>query len=280
MIGALIAAGVGAGMSFYQAAQQRKLIDEANASAEKYMTEARKQLDVNYYDQLSINKSPYEAEREALMATGATAIQAGREMGRDITGVVGRVQMAQQQGQQDITNRMIQEQQQLERLQAEEDSRLAKAKANLDLGEVAGAQRAAADAEAIRNSQIQSGVGAIAQAGLGYLSDQPLYKRNDSFQTPLPTMDMKSTPTSISPYQSPYSATPMIQTPTSIQSPALDYTLQRSSQGNFNLQNMQMMQTPFGVPSYQSPINYKPVQPMQFDPLGFLSAGGGIRTTY
>jgi len=72
---------------------------------------------------------------------------------------------------------MIQEQQQLERLQAEEDSRLAKAKANLDLGEVAGAQRAAADAEAIRNAQIQSGVGAIAQAGLGYMADQPLYKR-------------------------------------------------------------------------------------------------------
>jgi hypothetical protein len=207
MIGALITAGVGAGMSFYQAAQQRKLIDEANASAEKYMAEARKQLDVNYYDQLSINKSPYEAEREALMATGATAIQAGREMGRDITGVVGRVQMAQQQGQQDITNRMIQEQQQLDRLQAEEDSRLAKAKANLDLGEVAGAQRAAADAEAIRNAQIQSGVGAIAQAGLGYMADQPLYKRNDSFQTPLPTMQMQQTPTSIQSNQFSYPPT-------------------------------------------------------------------------
>jgi len=98
-----IAAGVGMAAtaatttgSFIQAGKQRRLQQQAEADAAKAMADARKKLDVNYYESLAIQKEPYELEREALIAAGAQAIEAGRESERGAAAVAGRVQMAQQ----------------------------------------------------------------------------------------------------------------------------------------------------------------------------------------
>ena len=50
-----VAAG-GTTASFIQAGKQRKLKEQAQADAEKAMAEARKKLEVNYYDQLAVQK--------------------------------------------------------------------------------------------------------------------------------------------------------------------------------------------------------------------------------
>jgi vacuolar-type H+-ATPase subunit H len=145
-----IAAGVGlaatagtTGMSFAQARKQRRLQQDAEDKAAQMMSEARKKLEVNYYDQLAIQKEPYELEREALISAGAQAIEAGKESERGAAAVAGRVQMAQQQGQRDIAAAMGQEMLGLEKLSAQEESRLRDVGIQLDLGEVEGAQMAA-----------------------------------------------------------------------------------------------------------------------------------------
>ena len=70
------AALTSAGMSFAQANKQKTAMRNAEADADKAMKAAREKLNVNFYDVLSIQKEPYELEREALLASGAQAIQA------------------------------------------------------------------------------------------------------------------------------------------------------------------------------------------------------------
>jgi hypothetical protein len=179
-----IAAGVGlattaatTGMSFAQARKQRKLQQQAEDKASEMMAEARKKLEVNFYDQLAIQKEPYELEREALIAAGAQAIEAGKESERGAAAVAGRVQMAQQQGQREIATAMGQEMMGLEKLSAQEDARLRDSLVQLDLDEIEGAQLAAAQAAEAKNIATQQGIqGVISLVGQG-ASLVPLYQK-------------------------------------------------------------------------------------------------------
>ena len=58
-ITSLAATGATTGMSFAQARKQRRLQQQAEDKASQMMSEARKKLEVNYYDQLAIQKEPY-----------------------------------------------------------------------------------------------------------------------------------------------------------------------------------------------------------------------------
>jgi hypothetical protein len=168
-----IAAGVGlaatagtTAMSFTQASKQKKIQRQAEQDAKQFMADARKKLEVNFYEQLGIQKEPYELEREALLAAGAQAIQAGVESERGAAATAGRIQMAQQEGQRKIASAMGQEMLGLEKLTVAEESRLRDAGVNLDLGEVAGAQLAARDAQKLAAQATQQGMqGVTALAG-------------------------------------------------------------------------------------------------------------------
>jgi len=185
-----IAAGIGlaataatTGMSFAQAGKQRKLQRSAEADAAEAMAAARKKLDVNFYEQLAIQKEPYELEREALLTQGAGVLQAGVEgEQRGAAATAGRVMMAQQAGQAQVRSAMGQELAGLEKLTAEEESRLRDAGVKLDLKEVEGAQLAARDAQqaaALATKQGMEGVTGMA----GQLAAMaPLYGQNASAQ--------------------------------------------------------------------------------------------------
>jgi hypothetical protein len=180
-----IAAGIGlaatattTGMSFAQARRQRRLQRDAEDKAAEMMSEARKKLEVNYYDQLAIQKEPYELEREALISAGAQAIAAGTESERGAAATAGRIQMAQQQGQRDIAAAMGQEMLGLEKLSAQEESRLRDVGVQLDLAEVEGAQMAAAQAAEAGNIATQQGVQGIVNMGPQVAAMAPLYARD------------------------------------------------------------------------------------------------------
>jgi hypothetical protein len=177
-IGSIASSGATAGMSFAEAGKQRKLQKEAENEAAKALAEARKKLDVNYYANLGINKEPYELEREALVSAGAQAIQAGQESERGAAATAGRIQMAQQQGQRQIAGDMGAEMLNLDKLTAQEDSRLAGAQAGLYLGEAEGAQLAARDAQQAAAAYTTGGVQGIANAASQTLSSLvPLYSK-------------------------------------------------------------------------------------------------------
>jgi hypothetical protein len=177
-IGSIAVSAGSAGMSFAEAGKQRKLQQDAENDAAKALAEARKKLDVNYYASLGINKEPYELEREALVSAGAQAIQAGQESERGAAATAGRIQMAQQQGQRQIAGDMGAEMLALNKLTAQEDSRLAGAQAGLYLGEAEGAQLAARDAQQAATAYTTGGVQGIANAASQTLSSLvPLYSK-------------------------------------------------------------------------------------------------------
>lgn len=180
-----IAAGVGlattagtTAMSFTQAGKQRKLQRQAEAEAAEAMAAARKKLDVNFYEQLAIQKEPYELEREALLSAGAQAIEAGQESERGAAATAGRVMMAQQAGQRQIASAMGQEMAGLEKLTAAEDARLAGAQAGLDLATAQGAQLAARDANEAANLATKQGMKGITSIGQQVASALPLYAKS------------------------------------------------------------------------------------------------------
>ena len=149
-----IAAGIGiasslggAAMSFTQANKQKKLQNEAEAEADKAMASARARLDVNYMDALSVQKEPYELQREAMLAQGTQATDAAQESERGAAAAAGRVQMAQNEAQGGIRTEMGKELTEIERLKVAEDSRLRDLQTQLDLGEVEGYQMQARNAQ-------------------------------------------------------------------------------------------------------------------------------------
>ena len=168
------------GMSFVQAGKQKKAQRQAEQDAEEAMAEARKKLEVNFYENLGIQKEPYELEREALLSQGAQAIQAGVESERGAAATAGRIQMAQQQAQAGIRSAMGQELTNLEKLSATEDARLASAQSALDLQEAAGAQQAARDAQQLAAQATQQGMQGLTSMGQQAISTfVPLFAKGD-----------------------------------------------------------------------------------------------------
>ena len=162
---AKIAAAAGAATSsFVKAKKQSKAQQKAERAADDALSDARKRLDVNYLEGLSIPKEAYELEREALLSSGAQALQAGVEGStRGAAATAGRVQMAQQQGQRRVASAMGQELFGLQKLAAEEDARLAGMQAGLSLKEIEGQQEAATLAQIRAEQQTQRGIEGIGE---------------------------------------------------------------------------------------------------------------------
>lgn len=179
-IGGIATSAAGAGASFIQAAKQQGLQRKAEAAAEKAMAEARKKLDVNFYDQLSINKEPYELQREALLSQGAQAITAAQEGERNVAATAGRVAMAQNEAQGQIRTAMGREMQDLERLSATEESRLRDVNVQIDMEQAKGAQLAARDAQRQAAAANAAGLAAIQQGGQQALNLVPLYAKQST----------------------------------------------------------------------------------------------------
>ncbi len=168
--------------SFIQAADQKKKQKQAEADAAEAMADARKKTEVNFYEELAVNKEAYEAQREAMLSAGAQAIEAGKESQRGLAAAVARTQKAQEVGQAKIRQAEIADVNKLEQLVAKEESRLRDVNIQLDLGEAAGAQVAAQQfAEQAEASTMQGvkGIGQTVEAGLQMV---PLYQQNKAIK--------------------------------------------------------------------------------------------------
>lgn len=186
-IGTAAAIGLGitavsTGFSFAQSAAQKKEQKKAENEAEKYLAEARKKLDVNFYEQLGIQKEPYELAREAATSTAAQALEAGRESERGTAATAGRVFMGQQEEQRKIASAMGQEMAGLEKAVAEEDARIARTQAGIDIAEATGAQKAAAVAEGRSAQALSAGMQGVASLGQQVAAALPDYKTSASIK--------------------------------------------------------------------------------------------------
>lgn len=162
----LVAQGVSTGMSFAQFIKNKGLAAEAERNSEKFFNEAMSKLKVNVYDKLAINKEPYDLARQASLAQGALGVEAAREgEARGAGASVGRIQMAQNQAQNETRAAMGDDLYKLQVASAEEDARNRDLIAQLNLAQAEGAQAAAADATIA--SQQALAAGAKQLVGLG-----------------------------------------------------------------------------------------------------------------
>ncbi len=162
--------------SFSQAGKAKKRQQKAEREAEAAMADARKRLGVNAMEALSIKKEPYEQQVMALLTQGQAGLQTGVEGDtRGAAATAGRTYMGQLVGQERVRTAMGQELQDIERAKIDEEARLLDLGMGLDLQEVAGAQEAAANAEALRAASIQQGFEGLTQAASSAYQAAPLY---------------------------------------------------------------------------------------------------------
>jgi len=184
-----IAASVGgAAMSFSQANKQKKLQKEAESEAEKAMASARGRLDVNYMEALSVQKEPYELQREAMLSQGTQATDAAQESERGAAAGAGRVQMAQNEAQGAIRTEMGKELTEIERLKVAEESRLRDLQTQLDLGEVEGAQMAARNAQEMAAQATTQGWEGVTSAATQVANLVPLYAKSGGEEAAVGTL--------------------------------------------------------------------------------------------
>ncbi len=164
--------------SFGQAGAQKRKRDAATLAADKAFKDARKRLDVNYMEDLGINKGIYDIARDRSMVSAAGQLQAAREgSARGIGSTAGQVYQQDLFGQREVRAAQEERQFNLDKAIAGEDARLAGLQANLSLQEAEGAQQAARDAESARVSAIGEGIeGAISTVGQA-ASMVPLYSK-------------------------------------------------------------------------------------------------------
>jgi hypothetical protein len=258
----LAATGVTTAMSFSQASSQRKAAERATREADQKMAEARARLEVNYAKSMAVQKEPYELQREAELTGTAQLIEAGQESERGSQTTAGKVLALQQQGQGAIRSAMGEELSDIQGMIIEEESRNRDVNVQLDLGEVAGKQREAAEAKARAEKAKAEGVQGVvsfAKQGLemipmfgdsgthnkqlmnvNVVSTQPMSNaRMDALKQQYPNL-YGSTPMTPSPFSQPQFG---VQIPPNLQMQPLQYGLQQNQGFGFNPAAMQ--QNPF-----------------------------------
>jgi len=167
-IGGAVASAAQAGVSIAQAQKQKKLQQEAEADAAKAFLKAEDIVQTQFMEEVQVPLEAYGLEAQTNIASQRQGIEALSEGGqRALLGGAGRVaavgsktsEAARMAMQQDIYNRDVNI--------ARERQGIRDAQTKMKLGEVAGAQQAASDAEYRRMMAQQQALQGIGQA-LGY----------------------------------------------------------------------------------------------------------------
>ena len=175
----LISNIVGTVKSFKTAREMKDKMEDAEVKAEQALAEAKEGLDLNFFEEMAIQKTPYDREREALLSQGAGVLQAGQEAGvRGISGTAGRVLAAQQEAQADITDRQVDEMMDIETLIASEDARLRDLKTQISLKEAEGAGKAVADYQRLANEATKQGWQGVTSTLQQGMAMMPLYGKD------------------------------------------------------------------------------------------------------
>lgn len=189
-VGGLVISAATTTMSFIEADKQKKRQRAAEAEAAKKMAEARKKLEINYAKERGIKKEPYELQRDALLSAGALAIEAGVESERGAAPIAGKVQMAMNQAQGDVRTEMTKELNTIEDAIIDENIRNRDLGIQMDLGEVAGQQAIAANAQQAAAANEQAGYQGIASTAQQGLAMIPLFGSNGASRKDMKNMKL------------------------------------------------------------------------------------------
>ncbi len=273
-----IAAGIGlaatatsTAMSFSQASQQKKASERATREADQKMAEARARLEVNYAESMSVKKEPYELQREAELAGTAQLIDVGQESERGAQTTAGKVLALQQQGQGAIRSAMGDELSDVEGMIIEEESRNRDVNVQLDLGEVAGKQREAAEAKArAEKAKAEGWQGAVNTVQQG-LAMYPMFGKGGTHNKQLTDLTGEST-TPISSNMNMAQKYPNLYGNQNLNTGTFSQQLNSFQMPKFEPLKYNMNRNGFGTPN---PFYYGQ-QPYSFGGLGLSSGGYGL----
>jgi len=141
---------------------------------------AMKELSANQFAGIGLPMEVRDRQIEANLAAGAEATQQAAEgEGRGVAATAGQIYRGQTEAQRNIAGDIGQQLMGLETMTAQEEARLSKARADLNLAEAEGAQQAAAQAGAQQASAITGAFSSLQSAGQQYLEGSELYKKNE-----------------------------------------------------------------------------------------------------
>lgn len=238
----IIAAGTtlaSTGMSIAQASKQNKLAVAASEAADDAFKKAEAQLDVNYFEQLGISKTPYENQREAIAQSAAQAMEVGKESERGGAATAGRVLAQSNVAQQGITDNQTKDLEALQKLVATEEARLGSAKSDLSLAQAEGAGIASAQAQNASNAAVQSAVSGVADFGMGMYQNSELYKQNPT--TPDSTTPAANNADSFGVFASDANPYPQVVPSQNMILPMTPAQQFQNTSAMFNLQNPQLI---------------------------------------
>jgi len=155
----------GAGMSFGQAAKQRKAQEKAERESAALMQQARDRMQTRFFEQLRLPTEAYERQFRENTAQQKQALQALQESDpRTLAAGVGKVAAAGVAGNQLLQEQMSKELFELQKLKADEQRAINEELVGMDVGEAASQNLMARDANAAANQALQSGVLGVGQA--------------------------------------------------------------------------------------------------------------------
>jgi hypothetical protein len=185
-----IAAGVGlatalgtAGASFGNARKMQREQKKASDAAARALAEAKRTMNVNYYEQLGIQTGVYETASRAAKSTAADLTRAAQQgEGRGVGAAAGQIYAAGLEGQENVRASMAEDLMGLDKLVAAEDTRIAGALAGLDLQAAEGAQLAARDAQQASAAFTTQGMQALQSGAQQLYEAAPLFDKSQGMR--------------------------------------------------------------------------------------------------
>lgn len=225
----LTTAGVSAGMSFKQAAEAKTAAQTAEIDAKKLMDEAKKNIEKDYMEELTVPLDAFEAASKENVALQNQSIQAIRE--GDQRGSYGAVTQLGQDSAEQRRIAMGQELSDLQKLKIQSKENIRDEIVSMDVAGAADANLRARDAQEARTASMTNAVNALGQGASAYAEGQDLYKKTNEAALASPkSLLMDPRYQGVSPLQ-----TPMLN---SITDPYSGQSLLRRSGFGYN-QNLQ-----------------------------------------
>ena len=166
---------IGAGMSFKQAAEAKTAAQNAETDAKNLMDEAKKNIEKDYMEELTVPLDAFEAASKENVALQNQSIQAIRE--GDQRGSYGAVTQLGQDAAEQRRISMGQELTDLEKLKIKSKENIRDEIVSMDVAGAADANLRARDAQEARMAAMTNAVTALGQGANAYAEGQDLYKK-------------------------------------------------------------------------------------------------------
>ena len=175
----VLIAGTSAGMSFSQAAKQKKLAQTANKASDKLMEEAKRKAEVEFMQKLNVPLDAYDRQEERNIQSQQQNIEALQQGDpRNVLGGLGAVGAGATASAEENRIAKGKELFALQQMQVQEQSDINQDLKDMSVGGAADQQMRSRDAQEASAAAMQQGVASVGQAIGSAASVVPLFSAN------------------------------------------------------------------------------------------------------